>query len=240
MPWLEASMEGDLGPLLALVLQEQANAVAERFNLGPGRMGEAFRLVRFGDLEELFQAMSEPPAGKEAPPRREGLDLVDIDSQRTSEQLEQVFPVDMGQRIRLMGHHHLCAGAFEELFGLPLFAATFSELVSRLQPSPDLLVESIYGYDVFCYVCGYWSEEEGRCSTGWTNKITKDAAVLNHLGLKPGQTTRFENLQRLLAEKVTPADLERFCGPGEWKCEFYALGMCQKGHEKLRKRFGIA
>jgi LmbE family N-acetylglucosaminyl deacetylase len=239
MPWLESSMEGDMRPLLALFLQEQANSVAETFDLGPGRMGEAFRLVRFGDLEELFQMMTEPLPGAEEAPRREGLDVHAHESPWSAEQLENIFPLDLNERIRIMGHHHLCTGAFEELFAFPLFRAGYPELISRLQPSPDLLVESIYGYDVFCYQCGYWSEEEGRCVTGWRNKITKDAAVLEHLGLRPGQVTRLEDLQQLLAERVTPADLERFCGPGEWKCEFYLQGVCQRGYEKLRKRFGI-
>jgi len=240
MEWLEASMaeDGDMRPLLALFLQEQANGVAAAFDLGPGRMGEAFRLARFGDLEELFQLMSEPLPDAEEAPRQEGFDQAH-ESPWSREQLEQIFPQDLNQRIRLMGHHHLCAGAFEELFAYPLFRAGYSELVSRLQPSPDLSVESIYGYDIFCYQCSYWSEEEGRCVTGWKNKITKDAAVLEHLGLRTGQVTRFEDLQRLLAERVTPADLERFCGPGEWKCEFYLQGICQKGYERLRKRFGI-
>lgn len=241
MEWLESSVAegGDLRPLLALFLQEQANGVAETFGLGPGRMGEAFRLVRFGDLEELFQQMSEPLPGAEEPVHRESLDIQPHPSPWSTAQLEHIFPQDLDQRIRIMGHHHLCAGAFDELFASPLFRAGYAELVARLQPSPGLLVESIYGYDIFCYQCGYWSEEEGRCATGWKNKITKDAAVLEHLGLRTGQVTRLEDLQRLLAERVAPADLERFCGPGEWKCEFYVQGVCQRGYERLRTRFGI-
>ncbi len=239
MPWLESSMEGDLRPLLALVLQEQGNAVAEAFDLGPGRMGEGFRLVRFGDLEPLFQEMSEPLPGAQDPPRRERLDLHGQGSPRSAERLAQIFSSDLDQRIRLMGHHHLCVGALEALCAVPVFAAAYADLLARLQPSPDLLVESIYGYDIFCYQCTYWSEQEGRCSTGWQNKITKDAAVLDHLGLRTGQVTRLADLQKLLAERVTPADLERFCGPGEWKCEFYMLGVCQKGYAELRERFGI-
>ncbi len=239
MPWLESAMEEDMRPLLGLFLQEQANGVAEAFELGPGRMGEAFRLVRFGDLEELFQMMSVPLPGAEKAPHREGLDGPAHESPWSPEQLENIFPLDLNEHIRIMGHHHLCTGAFEELFAFPLFRAGYHELVSRLQPSPDLLVESIYGYDLFCYQCSYWSEEEGRCVTGWKNKISKDAAVLEHLGLRPGQVTRMEDLQRLLAERITPADLERFCGPGEWKCEFYLQGVCQRGYENLRERFGV-
>ncbi len=244
VPWLENSMEGDMRPLIASFIQEKGNAAAKNFKsetlgMASGRMGEEFRLVRFGDLEGLFQELSEPLPGAEAPPKREMLDVAQKPLSRFSEQPEQIFPQDINQRIRLMGHHHLCIGAFEELIQVPAFRAAYSELISRVQPSPDLLIETIYGYDIFCYQCGFWSDDEGRCVTGWKNKITKDAAVLEHLGLRTGQVTRLADLQRLLAEKLTPADLERFCGAGEWKCEFYLLGVCQKGYEKLRKRFGI-
>ncbi len=239
MPWLEAAMEGDLRPLLGLAMQMQANAVAEQFEMGPGRMGEAFRLVRFGDFEELFQFASEPlPDALEAP-KRDSLDLPPHESPWSEEQLSQIFPADMTQRLHIMGHHHLCAGAFDLLLTDPGFAAEYAELVSRITPSPDLEIVSIYGYDVFCYQCGYWSEEEGRCSTGWKNKISKDAAVLHHLGLETGAITRLEDLQRLLAERVLPADLARFCAADDWKCEFYVLGVCQQAYANLRERFGI-
>lgn len=239
VPWLDSAIEGDTRPLLALFLQEQANAVAKDFGLGPGRMGEVFRLVRFGALEQLFQVMGEPLPGAEQAPLRESLDVLAQDPLQSQDQLAQIFPQDINERIRLMGHHHLCVGAFEELLESPVFQAGFPDLIPRLQTGPDTQVESIYGYDMFCYVCEYWSEDEGRCSTGWKNKISKDAAVLEHLGLATGQVTRLEDLERLLAEKIRPADLDRFCGPGEWKCEFYLLGVCQKGYDKLRKRLGI-
>lgn len=239
MPWLDSSIEGDLRPLLALAMQEQANAVAAQFELGPGRMGEAFRLLRFGEFEGLFQALSEPLPDAQAAPQRATLDLPPHESPWSADQLEQIFPTTIDQRLSLMGHHHLCAGAFDALLTDPGFSAEYAELVSRLEPSPHMEIESIYGYDIFCYQCGYWSEEEGRCSTGWKNKISKDAAVLGHLGLQTGQVTRFDDLQRLLAEKVMPADLQNFCAYGEWKCEFYVLGACQKAYADLRERFGI-
>lgn len=238
VPWLEASMEGDFRPLIALAMQGGGNAVAAQFNLGPGRMGEAFRLERFGDLEEMFQALSEPIEGAETI-RRDGLDQPAPEAKWSAEQMGQIFPTNLAERLRLMGHHHLCAGAFDRLLQDPGFSAEYGEIVARLTPRPDLPIESIYGYDLFCYQCGYWSEEEGRCSTGWKNKISKDAAVLRHLGLRPGDVTLLGDLQRLLAEKVTPADLARFCESGDWKCEFYILGVCQKAYAELRERLGV-
>jgi hypothetical protein len=220
-------------------MQEQANAVAKEFNLGEGLMAEAFRLERFGDLEEMFQALSEPIPGAQEPANRPSLDLPPRESPWSPAQIEDIIPVNINQSIKLMGHHHLCTGAFDRLLSDPGFAAEYADLVTRLEPSSETVIETIYGYDVFCYQCSYWSEAEGRCSTGWKNKISKDAAVLKHLGLQTGQVTPFEEMQRLLAEKITPKTLEKFCAAGEWKCEFYILGVCQQAYADLRQRFGI-
>jgi LmbE family N-acetylglucosaminyl deacetylase len=240
VPWLDQSLaEGNLRPLIALAMQEQGNAVAKEFKLGKGLMAEAFRLERFGDLEGMFQALSEPIPGAASPPSRESLDSTPEDSPWSAEQVKDIIPSNLDKRIRLMGHHHLCAGAFERLLSDPGFAMEFADLVSQIKLKPDLEVESIYGYDVFCYLCGYWSEEEGRCSTGWKDKISKDAAVLKHLGLETGQVTRYDKLQHLLAERITPKILEKFCAAGEWKCEFYILGVCQQAYADLRERYNV-
>ena len=183
--------------------------------------------------------LAEPLQGVELSPERSSLERPH-EMPWDEEQLEQIIPQDFNRHIRLMGHHHLCAGAFEELIAQPTFRLGYANLVDQLNPDPDLIVESIYGYDIFCYQCGYWSEDEGRCSTGWKNKISKDAAVLKHLGLKPGDQVSLENLHRLLAERVSYEQLERFCSQGEWKCEFYALGVCQKAYAKLRRKYNVA
>jgi LmbE family N-acetylglucosaminyl deacetylase len=76
VPWLAESMEGDLRPLLGMFIQEQARAVAEKAGMdGETCLGEAFRLVRFGDLEPLFQKMAEPiPGVEQGAPERAELD----------------------------------------------------------------------------------------------------------------------------------------------------------------------
>jgi LmbE family N-acetylglucosaminyl deacetylase len=234
--WIDESYENDHYELLATFLQEQANTVAKKYDLGEGKMGEEFRLERFGDFEELFQAMAEPIQGEE-PISREGLDLTTPNPVWTEAQFRNMLPENLNQRINIMGHHHLCAGAFDCLLTSIPFQLSYPKLVEKLRPSPNLEVQTIYGYDLFCYQCSYWSEEDGRCSTGWKNKISKDSAVLDYLGIPTGTTQRLEDLQRLLAEKITPEKLEYFCGSGEWKCESFLLGICQKGYESLRKKY---
>jgi LmbE family N-acetylglucosaminyl deacetylase len=237
--WIDESLNLDHKELVATFLQEGANAVAAEFKLGEGRMGEVFRLERFGDLEDLIQGMGEPIPGAEiliSP----GLDTPTSPVQEITNLISSYpLPTNLGERISIMGHHHLCAGAFDELLQSTPFRLAYTNLVQGLQPNPEMEVESIFGYDLFCYQCGYWSHEEGRCSTGWQNKLTKDAAVLEYLGIQPGETRKLEDLQRLLAEKITPQKLEFFCSAGEWKCESYLLGICQRGYARLRERFGI-
>jgi len=74
VPLLEQSMEGDARGLLEAFLSEQAKSVAEENGMEEGRLGEAFRLERFGDLEGLFQLFSEPIEGAPAPVWRKSLD----------------------------------------------------------------------------------------------------------------------------------------------------------------------
>ena len=236
--WVDESYEGDHFEILATFLQEQANAVAEEFNLGEGYMGEVFRLERFGDLEELFQVMGQPIPDVTLI-ERPGLDFPSLPEPNPDDVPGSVLPVTINERINLMGHHHLCAGAFNALLESTPFRLAYSKLVEELQPTPDVEVQSIFGYDLFCYECSYWSDEDGRCSTGWKNKISKDLAVLNYLGIQVGEIRTLGELQRLLAEKITPEKLAYFCAGGDWKCESYMLGICQKGYEDLRNRFGI-
>jgi hypothetical protein len=72
--WLEQSAKGDTHELVATFMQARAKAIGEKYGLPPGSLAEEFRLVRFGDLEELFQGISEPLPGATPAPFREGLD----------------------------------------------------------------------------------------------------------------------------------------------------------------------
>lgn len=65
-PAVDAAVESDAGPLLEMFFRAQAAEVARAAGLPAGSAAEAFRLVRFGDLEDLVRAASEPIPG--APP----------------------------------------------------------------------------------------------------------------------------------------------------------------------------
>lgn len=70
IPALEEAYGGDMKPLLRQFLTGKARRVAEVFGLPEDRLGECFRLQRFGAFEDLFQSTSEPLPGAPGPPRR--------------------------------------------------------------------------------------------------------------------------------------------------------------------------
>jgi len=72
---VDHSLNVDMTFLMKVYVTEQAKAVAKTFKLEEGKMAESFRLVRFGDLEELFQLSGELLPGAEEPPKRYSLDI---------------------------------------------------------------------------------------------------------------------------------------------------------------------
>jgi N-acetylglucosamine malate deacetylase 1 len=72
---VDHSMNVDMTFLMNVYITEQAKAAAKNFKLEEGRMAESYRLVRFGDLEELFQLSGELLPGAEEPPKRDSLDI---------------------------------------------------------------------------------------------------------------------------------------------------------------------
>jgi len=59
VPLLEQAFHEDPEPLISLVLEEAARDAAKAGGLDADRLGEAFRMVRFGDLDPLFESLSE-------------------------------------------------------------------------------------------------------------------------------------------------------------------------------------
>lgn len=59
-PLIEAAIAGDKSQLLGMALIQEAAEHAQEQGLDEGRMAEVFRMTRFGALESLVEAISEP------------------------------------------------------------------------------------------------------------------------------------------------------------------------------------
>jgi len=64
VPDVDAAIQGELKPLIGDFLRGNAAHVAKQYGLGEGRYGEAFRVNRFGALEEFVQTHSVPLPGE--------------------------------------------------------------------------------------------------------------------------------------------------------------------------------
>ena len=64
VPAINAAITGDIRSLAAEFLKQSAVHTAKQFGLADGRLAEAFRVNRFGAMEEFFQAASEPLSGE--------------------------------------------------------------------------------------------------------------------------------------------------------------------------------
>jgi len=147
-------------------------------------------------------------------------------------------PVDLNKKLRIMGHHHLCLVGWNRLLNQDQFRMAYQRIIDDITAAPDAAVETIFGYDLFCYVCPYWDDAAGNCSTGWQNKITKDAAVRELLGVRVGEERTLKEMERLLAEKLTEERFAELCGPGtDWACEWYESGECLEGLRELKRKY---
>lgn len=79
VPLLETARAGDPRPFLAAGIEAQAEEHARAAGFAADRRAEAFRLVRFGRWERLFQETSEPLPGIEPGPERASLDRLPKD-----------------------------------------------------------------------------------------------------------------------------------------------------------------
>jgi len=146
-------------------------------------------------------------------------------------------PVNLARKMSLMGHHHLCLLGFDALRNEPEFAGAYEAFIGDLSDDPNTVIETIYGYDVFCYVCPYWTDEEGRCTTGWLDKIEKDAEVRRLLDIHVGEEHTLEDIRRRLAHAIDEERFAELCGPDRYECAWYPLGHCLDGLRKLREKY---
>jgi len=72
VPVIAAAIDGDPKPLLDVALRMQAAQFAKAHGLPEGHLGEAFRIVRFGGMEDFVKAYAEPIPGVEQGPLEMG------------------------------------------------------------------------------------------------------------------------------------------------------------------------
>lgn len=113
----------------------------------------------------------------------------------------------------------------------PEFVAAMDAVVKQFRADPALPVTVVTDCDILCASCPH--NRDNRCAKKQDSeeKIqTKDADVLDRLGLRAdAETTSGEAWQRV-KERISLEDLKEMCR----KCEWLGLGYCVEGLAKLK------
>ncbi len=133
--------------------------------------------------------------------------------------------------IRLRGHHLLCLLGFRGMGYSEAFAANMAQVHTALRTHPESVVEITAGGDDLC-ACFPADQVDHCCET---TVSVRDAAVLQRLGLEPGNRLSWSEIWSRLQTAVEPADIGRWCGTCPWR----PLGVCEEGIRKMRASDGL-
>lgn len=132
----------------------------------------------------------------------------------------------------LRGHHLLCVHGFQSMGYSPDFIAKMSEIVEEIKDSTiDLPIQVIAELDDVCFCCPH--KGVGYCNSPKSNSyiLNLDKKVIDHLGIKSGETYNKNELVSLVAKLVNPEDLDYICEG----CSWLSYGVCKEGIIKLKK-----
>lgn len=136
-----------------------------------------------------------------------------------------------GSAVKLRGHHLLCLLGYRGMGYSAAYAANMNAVHERLRTEPETTVALVEGADDLCSC--FPADQPYHCDSGTVSR--RDALVLERLGLQPGQSLAWSELLRLLAEKVSPADLPAWCA----SCPWLPYGVCEEGVALVREGRGL-
>ena len=116
--------------------------------------------------------------------------------------------------IHLRPHHGLCIQQFVGRGYSEDFVKNMTELIGRLQSSPQQMIELCCRADDLCGSCPH--RVENGCTSG--QKVQQyDAACLSLCGYLPGQQVSWEGFRETAAKKIIHAGkLGTVCRECEW------------------------
>ncbi|MBO8162431.1 MAG: DUF1284 domain-containing protein [Brevibacillus sp.] len=133
--------------------------------------------------------------------------------------------------IVLRGHHLLCVHGFQGMGYSPAFIQKMDEIVKQIRdPKADFPIQVVRGFDDTCMVCPNKGSEKCEADPESEQHVQRlDRNVIDHLGLKEGETYLKSELIAITKERVEPAHLDRLCEG----CSWLSYGVCKAGIEQL-------
>jgi hypothetical protein len=133
--------------------------------------------------------------------------------------------------IRLRGHHLLCLLGYRGMGYSESYTKNMTRVHSRLRQHPETPVTLVSGPDD---LCAYFPPDQPyHCED--PNVHQRDAAVLDRMGLTPGTTLSWRELQGRLAASFVPSDIPHLCST----CPWLPYGVCEDGVRRIRDGEGL-
>jgi hypothetical protein len=135
---------------------------------------------------------------------------------------------------KLRGHHLLCTHGFQGMGYSPAFIKKMTEIVEEIQnEEKEFNIQVLAGLDDACFTCPHQGQTTCEKSEDSNQHvIAMDLRVINHLGLKVGETYSKKELIHLTVEKVIPDDLDHLCQG----CSWLSYGVCKEGIAALKEK----
>lgn len=101
----------------------------------------------------------------------------------------------------------------------------------------DFSIRVITGFDHACTACPNRGERICEANAGSNQHVVAmDQKVIKHLDLIPWRNYQKSELMSLLAEKISPSDLDYLCKG----CSWLQYGFCKEGIIDLKRKFQLS
>lgn len=132
---------------------------------------------------------------------------------------------------RLRGHHLLCLLGYRGMGYSAGYVAAMTALHTDLRRNAGTRVHIVLGPDD---LCAHFPEDQD-CHCQERTVMERDARILAELGLKPGATISWREIEERITDTVVPADIPRFCAT----CPWLSYGVCEEGVRRIHSGQGL-
>jgi hypothetical protein len=129
--------------------------------------------------------------------------------------------------IKLRGHHLLCLLGYRGMGYSEEFAANMTEVYKQLQQDAASLVAVVSGPDDLCQ--SFPCEQMNHCDNRQVHE--KDQLVIEHLGLKVGDSLPWQEVVERIRVNITPQHIPQWCAT----CPWLKYGVCEEGVDRIVK-----
>ncbi|WP_409297395.1 DUF1284 domain-containing protein [Peribacillus sp. SCS-26] len=132
---------------------------------------------------------------------------------------------------KLRGHHIFCLLGYRGMGYSREYAENMTRVHQALRNDPGMKIQLVEGPDQLCEK--YPNSGIYHCQD--VHIYTRDAAILEKLGLRIGQTVSWGHIVALIRRRALPSDIEEMCTSCSWR----SYGVCEEGIQDILDGNGL-